>query len=390
MKFSSLLRSVPTAALLLAALAGPVLGQGQVVCFSIEGTNPASGSNNLGQASKLGVRVGGQNTFVSPPAGRTPTQVRDDLAAALAAKGFKTHKVGANVVCVDAGPGGAPLTSGGGIGDDDTGIEGIDVEVMKPPPVGAVKPAGGMVPGVKPGKAAQRPGVIKITIEVEVNGVRIKIPIEIQVQQGDSSQVIDQNLRQALRGAGFAVQDVQWRPVLGGTQAAPVQGFGIDRTVRGEPVHHIVYLPYIEPELRQLELSAGEFPLYGASEYGLGCGPSGTLPHLGAGSIAPRIGSPFYVAADALPPNAPGALLLGVGTADLPLDAFCPGGRLLVSPAGAVVVPIHTDGAGRMVFSLQIPYQPAWAGTRLYWQATVLAPQGGLALSNGLMTALGN
>lgn len=392
MKLSSLLRSVPTAALLLAALASPVLGQGQVVCFSIEGAANASGTNNTGQPSRLGVRVGGQSVFVSPPAGATPTQVRDSLATALAGRGFRTTKVGPNVVCVDQGPGGAPISSGGGIGDDDTGIQGIDVEVMKPPGGGGGAPAkggGGGIPKAPPGKNAQRPGVIKITIEVEVNGVRIKITIEIQVLMGDSSQVIDQKVRQALQNQGLVVHDIAWTSVLNGTRVPPVQGFGIDRTVRGDPVHHIVYLPLIEPELRQMELTGGELPLYGVTEYGTGCGPARPLPHLDSGNTPPTVGSFFDVFAELLPPNAPGVLIIGTSATELPLGSLCPGGHLLVNPTGSVLLPMPTDTSGRMRFGLQIPNVPSFPGTRLYWQYVVLDPQRGLSATNGLMSALG-
>ena len=105
----------------------------QVVCFSFDGAKNISGKDSTDGASRTGVRVGGKTVMIETRSGDSPATCASKLDAALKKAGFKTKKASSTVVCVEAGPGGVPLTSGGGIGTTDTGLTGIDVSVMKPP-----------------------------------------------------------------------------------------------------------------------------------------------------------------------------------------------------------------------------------------------------------------
>ncbi len=83
----------------------------QVVCFSFDGIKNISGKDNLGGASKTGVRVGGKTVMIGAEAGDSPATCAGKLHTALTKAGFKAKKASSTVVCVEAGPGGASTSS---------------------------------------------------------------------------------------------------------------------------------------------------------------------------------------------------------------------------------------------------------------------------------------
>ena len=376
--------------LVLGTLVTSASAQGRVICFSIEGTANATGKDSMGAPSKTGVGIGGKNTFVSPGAGQTPTQVRDALHDALKAKGYGVGKVGASVVCVSSLPGGAPVTGGGGIGDTDSGLSGIDVEIFQPPPVKAEKPAGGAVPGAKPGVPAPRPLQITITIEIEVNGQKQKITVTVTINQGETSQTINPKIKSALQAQGLLVNDVTWESLLDGPTAPPIQGFGLDRTASGYPVTHIALeAPQVPIELLSMELTGGTIPATGFANFGLGCSRSLLRPYLRPGTNPPRVNSFFDVFAELMPPSSPCALAIGPTPSAFRFDMLCTGSTILVDPTTAVLFSMSSSPSGQLHLPVTLGYNPTWVGLKLYWQGIGLESMSQLALTDGLVSAIG-
>lgn len=102
-----------------------------------------------------------------------------------------------------------------------------------------------------------------------------------------------------------------------------------------------------------------------------------------ASACKPAPGLPVALGLSGAGPLAPAFLAISAASADLPW----PGGqRLLVDPAGALLVPLAVSTQGEAGFQFSFAPNPAFVGAELFLQALALSPSlvGGLGLSNGL------
>ena len=362
--------------------------QGQVVCFSFDGTSKLSGKDNTGAASKTAARVGGKTFFVGG-AGSTPGDCATSLASQLTKAGYAAKKVGSSVVCVSAGPGGAALTTGGAIATTDTGLDGINCEVHKPPPVPAKKPpkkkqknSGVTVPKVKPGVRVTVTHTITIEIEVVriIFGVKVTVTIRIQVrlQLGWNAQQCNQAIYNAMCRAGLCPQHVVIHSFL---LNLPIPSFAIDYDISGNPVQHVLLWQPQQLDLLPMELTAGGFPMWGATSYGSSSCPG--VFHSVDGY--PGIGQNFDPGFHALP----GSLVYpAIGFSDFEMPLF--GGDLLVNPQPMLLFPPMPIGpTGNAGLSLPIPSQPTLVGLDLFSQGLVLDPQRNPCMTNAQKTTIG-
>jgi glucose/arabinose dehydrogenase len=100
----------------------------------------------------------------------------------------------------------------------------------------------------------------------------------------------------------------------------------------------------------------------------------------------PLLGHPGRISVSAAPPAAPGALVVALGSLNLPLGPSV----LLVNPTGALLLPLFTDAEGRAGLDYLLPGNPLLGGQSLYLQAVCFEPSfpGGLRYSHGLAMTL--
>lgn len=365
---------------------------GQVVCFSFDGNAKLSGKDNTGADSRTAARVGGQTFFVGQ-AGSSPAQCASDLLGQLRAVGYTASKSAANVVCVAAGKGGTPLTRGGSIGSTDTGLDGIDCSVHRPPlipnqapPAKRLKTQGVTVPQVPPGAQVRVTHTLTIELEIErvVQGQRVTVRIQVQVQlrAGWSAQVANQAIAQALRRAGLLPQyAVVWSEVL----QAPVPSWALDYHRDGSPVQHVILWQPQQADLIPMVLSAGAMPRSGSAAYGSSSGSCTPGLHQGIRGM-PRLGGNLGLIIEQGPAHGTAFPALGFGAFEMPLF----GGDLLIDPTQLLLLPPQpVSPYGSAGFGLFIPQAPNLVGLEFFTQWLVVDPQGqGSCLSNGLRTRI--
>lgn len=383
-----------TAALSLSAPARAQNQAGQVVCFSFEGNGKLSGKDNLDQPSRTGVRVGGKSFFFGA-AGNSTGQLADALLAALQNAGYTATKVGSNVVCVSAGPNGVPLTTGGGIGTTDTGLEGIDCEVQKPPVKPAQKPPkktlktqGVTLPLPKPGTRVAQDQKLQFQVDVWriINGnpVLVRVQFSVQLTIGMNADQVRRAIEQALRQAGIRPSMVVYdSPVLN----AKIPSLSLEYLL-GDPIQHIVFWQPPQLDLFPIDITAGSTPsLAGGATYGE---PSGQLVQTQRVQLDlsgfPAIGQPFQPIVLG-PPS--GQVFVGVGAR--PGEMPFLGGDLLVDPTAIFVLPpFPLDPLGTGGLNLPIPPDPKLAGLELALQGVVVDPKSNaVGLTNGLSVKIG-
>lgn len=385
------IRFLSTLFLSLLAFESGAAAQGNKILFSFHG-GPTSGKDSTGGGSLVGVTLGGHgSTIVSPGAGATNEQVADQIDAALKAKGYTTARPNKNEVCVQTGPGGKPLTTGGGIGDTDTGLGGINVKVKKPVvPAPAVKPAGVAIPKFVPKLRAAVGGILRWLIDiVDPQGNRRQQQLQLPFQQGDTTDQLNQRLQQMLQQGGFWFGTCYYPDLL--RPAGLVECWQLDRMRDGSRIDHVVMLGEAPIEILPMQLQGGATPVFGAVDYGTGFGPGLPFaPWIRPGINPPQIGSFFDVFVEVGMPNVLGGLLISGNKAEMHLPFLGPDAWLLVDPLGPTLwLPAQSDMFGVMPLRTPIPPNPNLAGLELAWQAIAVDPKGGLALSSGLTTVVG-
>ncbi len=367
---------------------------GQKICFSFDGAGKLTGKNNTGRASKTGVRVGGKSFFVGG-AGKSTSDCASTLVSQLTAAGYTASKSAANVVCVTRGKNGAPLTTGGIIGTDDTGLKGIDCSVKPQAPKPNQKPAkkplkkqGVKIPQVRPRVVVAINQTITIEVEIEkvVNGKKVTIQIKIQIKlfARMTSQQANRAIFDALCMANLCpTQVVVSSPFLN----MPVPSFGLEYDSFGNPVRHVTLWQPLQLDLFPLEISAGDVPLFGGTSFGH---PSGIFPpglFLGIDGF-PGIGQPFQPFVQNGFPSGHWLPAIGLREFELPLL----GGDLLIDPSNMLLLPLlplNALGAGSL--QLPIPPVPSLIGQSLVMQALVMdSTKSQLGFTNGLRTTIGN
>lgn len=398
-RFVRFVRSLPALALLLGlSLATPAQ---QEASFSVHG-GPATGLNSANAPSRLmaQVKVGGavDRTSVAPAAGQTAAQVSASQEAAFQAKGYATRRDGPNDFAVTAGPGGAPLTDGAGVGNDDTGLD-IDCGIKKlpaapgaPPPDPKDKNGGGGVgvpPDHQPPVSLPHPVVIIIIIEIRLaNGTVIVIRVPILILPGMDGPQIRMAIEQALRSAGLLPNRVRWHSVLDPYRW--VDGFQLDRTVNGDQVQHLEY-EYDAMARRVLppqELTAGMFPSFGATDYGQETRGAAPARPWAVSQGNHRVGGYFDVVYHLALPSAPGGEIVSLGR-QLPATPLC-NGYVLVDLPGAVFGFGLLDPSGDLRRSYLVPPAPALVGLPLNYQGLALDQGSGLlTMTNGIAVKIG-
>jgi len=341
---------------------------GQRVSFTFP---PGQTTTGNGQ---VGVQVGGQTVLVGVPPGTGSTGLTQAVEDGLRSRGFAVERPGPNTVTVTAGPGGAPLTTGGGMGSTDSGIQGVrtGVEPNAAPPV---KQAGGAIP-VPPGnQPCPRAGTIVVTAETErvVNGQRERIPVHVQIplNQGETPEQVKQRVRQMLESQGFKVEDVEVPSNL--DRRIQLPGLGMDHMQDGRRVQAVDFSHNIPPEFLPLELWGGMQPLFGGASYGLGDSlPDGKAPFLHL-PIVPQVGGPFPLTLHGQLQGVSDIVFLSFGPAGFPIP-LQPTSFLLIDPLVLLPFPGITDPLGLHPVPLVIPPEPALHGLDLYFQAVVIGP----------------
>jgi hypothetical protein len=372
------------------SLTAAAAAQGHSILFSFHG-GPTTGKDSTGGTSKTGVMVSGMgNTIVEPGAGATNEGVADAIDAALKAKGYKTSRPNKNEVKVEAGPGGKPITGGGGVGDTDTGLAGVNVKILKPAvPAPKVKPAGCAIPKFFKGLRARLGGIVQWLIDVvDQNGNRRQVPLQLPVQPNDSTDALNQRMQQMLQQAGFHLTTCFYPSVFDPQQR--LECWQLDRTRAGMVIDHITVQGLVPIEILAMELVGGMTPIQGAVDYGQGVANGLPFaPWLRPGLQPPAIGSFFDVFAEVGLPSQPATLLLGASKWDLPLQFLGPDAHLLVGLQPALWLPGATDAFGVMRTTLPIPPDPRLESLQLYFQAIPVTPQQSIGLSDGLEIVIG-
>jgi hypothetical protein len=364
--------------------------QGVEVCMSLHG-GPALGVNSLNAPAQVAGRVNGVQVSVPTNAGQTAAQASAAHQAAFAAAGFATRRVLANLFCVTAGPGGAPITSGLCYGTDDMGFD-LDSSVARIPPV----PPGGGAPAAKPGGVVvpvpprqqppmQQSGTIQICFDVWIFGVRVRICITVTLQAGLPGIGLQQMIQQQLQQNGFKSNLVMIRNPLQPTQI--IEALQVERTTNGELVDGVEfqYDAMSRRILRNLT-GAGVWPEYGAAEYGTATqGLAPFMPWSWVGNNPPVINSFFDVFHDVGLPNLPGGILINL----MPGVAPVANGNLLVSPAGALFEFGISDAQGILHRSWTVPNNTSLVGLPICSQGGVVHASGQLSLSTGIKAVVG-
>jgi hypothetical protein len=386
-------------------LAASAAAQGQTLTFGVSPGQTTSGTASGGGTGNLGVAIGGFGTIpVTVPPGTSSLGVATALAAALQASGFAAQQNGTEVT-VTAGPGGAPLTQGGGIGSTDTGITGVKAKVEPNSPPGQ-KQNGANVPKADPAAQANQGGSIQVDVEVRkrVGGVwtLLWIQIVVPVFPGDTGATVNVRVKQMLEAQGCHVNHIQLPASVAPITPAP--SFGLDRTTDGGRVQGVQVQP--QGGARQLlprnGAGAGQVPAFGAAEFdqplhGNGfvsddrVAWNGPLPVLGtAGSLDAFV-----------TPDRFGAWTITVAPATpvfqapiVPLPFAGPAMYLPIDPLQALLFFDVTSPLGTMQLPLAIPLAPPIAGLDLRLQALTLDPAapdllGSMRRTQGLSVRIG-
>lgn len=397
----------------LSTSAATAVAQGNHVTIGVTPGQTTSGLASDGSAGALGVTIGGFGTVpVNVPAGTDSQGIATAAAQALTAQGFAVTQNGTSVT-VTAGPGGAPLLHGGGIGSTDTGVTGVGAEVEpapgQPPVAGgpAVKRNGGQVRKAAPQQQAQANGDIQVDVEVQklVNGqwTLLWIQVVVPVLPGDDGQAINDRVRQQLEQQGLRVNDITLPPVVAPLTPVPPGCFGLDRTVDGGAVQFVSVGVHggAGALFGAVEVGAGQAPDAGATDYDRSIDAAGgaTGDHL-AWTGDPTIGNGGAFEAFVLP-NQFGLWVIGNGPGGLlqapllPIPQVGPGFDMPLDPMQALLFAGISDPLGHMGFPLPIPPAPNLTGLELQTAAVTLDPFGatlfdGARRTNGLTLRIGN
>jgi hypothetical protein len=390
------------------ALTGSALAQNHITV----GVTP--GQTTTGSGS-IGVTVGGHGTVpVNVPAGTGSLGIATATANALTAQGFTVTQNGTDVT-ITAGPGGAPLMHGGGIGSTDGGVTGVKCKVQKAPGGGggpgggpganAQRNVGGQVRQANPNGQAQSTGSLQVDVEVikVVNGVPtlLWVQVVVPVFAGDDGQAINDRARQMMQQQGLIVNDLTLPPAVAPITPIPPAAFGIDRTVDGGKVQgvQVEATGGAKDVFDATEAGAARTPDTGAAEYDRSIDENGQdtgdfavfqgLPILGQGGVIEAFTAPNQFGIFALQ-FGPGGLLQAP---NVPLP-FGPGFYMPLDPFGAQLHATITDPLGQMQMPLPIPPMPQLVGLELQTAALTLDPTGqtlfdGVKRTNALTIRVG-
>ncbi|MCB9876869.1 MAG: hypothetical protein H6835_04620 [Planctomycetes bacterium] len=401
------------------ALCATANAQGNAVTIGIQPGQSTTGTASDGSPGGIGITIGGfGNTPVVVPPGTDSMGIATAATAALAAQGFTVVQNGTDVI-VTAGPGGAPLQSGGGIGSTDTGINGVKAKVTPPagpggpgggpggggPGPNAGKQNGGQVQKANPQKFANSSGSIQVDVEVLkfVNGTwtLLWIQVVVPVFAGDTGQAVNDRVRQQLQGQGLIVSDLTLPPVV-----APMTSgsFGMDRTQDGGRVQGVGFAAGggARDVLDGSEAGAGQVPQQGATEYDRSIDENGDATTdwfrfagdatVGGGGVLDAHVLPGQFGLWAITPG-PGGL--GLGAPLIPAPFLHPGFDLPIDPLAALLLPGISDPLGGMQLPLPIPPDPALGGAELLMTALTIDPFGaslfdGVRRTNGVTLRIGD
>lgn len=385
--------------------AAALAAQGQTLTFGVSPGQTTTGSASGGGPGNLGVAIGGFGTIpVAVPPGTSSTGVASAMAAALTANGFTAVQNGTEVT-VTAGPGGAPLTQGGGIGSTDTGITGVRAKVARGAPPG-LKQNGVNLPKPAPGAVAAQVGSIQIDVEVwrRINGVWTLqwIQVVVPVQAGDSAATVAARARQRLEAQGLHVNEVQLPSSV--APITPMPSFCLDRTTDGGKVQGVVAQPLggAASLFPRVGAGAAQVPAFGATAFdvplfadGFESGDrscwQGPLPTPGASGLLQAF----------LTPNQFGLWAINVGQAQplfqpivTPLPFVGPNFWMSLDLTAPLLLADITSPLGLMQLPLMIPPSPP-LGLELQFQALTLDPSapdlfGSMRRSEGVVLRVGN
>lgn len=396
------LRVLPLSAALLFAAAAAA--QGQTLTFGVSPGQSTTGAASGGGAGQLGVVIGGYGTVpVSVPPGTSSAGVASAIASALQAQGFAATQNGTDVT-VTAGPGGAPLTQGGGIGSTDTGITGVRAKV-DPGAAPGLKQNGVNMPKAPPGAQANQPGSIQVDVEVLklIGGVwtPLHIQVVVPVQPGDDGDAVNARVKQQLEAQGLRVQDIQLPSNV--APITPSPSFGLDRTDDGGKVQGVEVQPQGggKQVMPKNQAGAGQVPAFGATDYDRSLFTDGfESGDSSAWTGDARIGQGGALESSTAP-NQFGLWVVTPGQATpqfqapiVPLPIVSPGMYLPLDPLAALLLFDVTSPLGTMQLPLPIPPEPLLVGMQL--QAVVLtldpfAPDlfGSMQRTNGVVVRIG-
>ena len=359
--------------------------KGQCLCLEFPSGQKTSGKDSQNGKSKVGISIGGFGShFVSVPVGTTSEGLSSAFEKSLKAKGFGVKRADKTTICIVSGPGGKPLTKGGGMGSTDSGITSLRSQLCPQAPQG-VKARGANLPKAKKNAVASKSGKVQIdaTVLKKVGGkiVQQHVQVQVPIQKGEKAADVDKKVRKALEKTGFHVQEVEMPSAL--DEKILVPSFGVDQMQDGSPLQGIGFGGQLPPDFYPLDLGAGRTPAFGTTNQGFG---QGTLPFPTpfSGSYGePSVGQPFpfFHAFPGLA-SLPGAFLLGTRPLELRIDALTPGFDLLVDPGQALFLLAPLDLAGRMNVQIPIPQKPGLRGLTLMTQGFVLEPKTPLRLRN--------
>ena len=390
------------------ALSGSAIAQNHITV----GITP--GQTTTGSGS-IGVTVGGHGTVpVNVPAGTDSAGIATAAAAALTAQGFTVTQTGTEVK-ITAGPGGAPLMHGGGIGSTDGGVTGVRCKVQKAPPAGggggggpgpnAQRNGGGQVRKANPNGQAQATGSVQVDVEVikVINGVPtlLWIQVVVPVFPGDSGQTVNDRVRQQMQQQGLIVNDITLPPAIAPITPIPPGAWNCDRTIDGGKVQGVRFgaAGGAKDVFDAAEAGAARTPDSGAAEYDKSIDENGQetedfavfqgLPNLGQGGVFEAFMPPNQFGIWALTPG-PGGLLQAPNV-PLPLG---PGFYMPLDPFGAQLHAMITDPLGQMQLPVPIPPMPQLIGFELQVAAVTLDPLApslfdGVRRSNALTVRIG-
>jgi hypothetical protein len=361
-----------------------VSAQGQALTFGVSPGQSTSGTASDGGSGDLAVTIGGHGTIpVDVPPGTSSAGIAAAMAAALQAQGFTAVQNGTEVT-VTAGPGGSPLSQGGGIGSTDTGITGVKAKVEPGAPPG-MKQNGANVPKANPAQATNQNGSLQIDAEVLklINGVwtPLHVQVVVPVLPGDDGDAVNARARQTLEAAGFKVNDIELPANV--APITPSPSMGLDRMDDGSKVQGVEVdtTGGANDLFPKNQAGAGQVPGFGASDYDRAVSPDGTerdnfswfdgSTEEGAGGVLGAL----------VAPNTFGLWLFGIDTIDplfqvpvIPLPIFGPDMYLPMDPLNILMFNALPDPLGHMQFPLQIPPAPEWLGLELQTTAVTLDP----------------
>lgn len=367
--------------LLTGLFAAAIAAQGQTITFGVSPGQTTSGAASGGGPGRLGVAIGGFGTIpVNVPPGTSSAGIATAMASALAAQGFTVQQNGTEVT-VTAGPGGAPLLHGGGIGSTDTGITGVKAKVDPGAPPGR-KQNGVNVPQAAPAAQAAQAGSIQVDVEVWklIGGAwtLLFIQVVVPVFAGDDGATVNARVRQLLEAQGCIVNEIRLPSNV--APMTPSPSFALDRTVDGGKVQGASFRP--QGGARQLlprsEAGAAQVPAFGATDYDVplfadgfessdSCTWSGPMPNIGVSGMLQALVTPnqFGLWTITTGPSAP---LFQAPV--VPLPFVSPQMYMPLDPLQVLLLVDVTSPLGLLQLPLSIPNQPLLVGVQL--QAAVL------------------